>query len=329
MATVKKIAELLGISNATVSRVLNYDPKISVSEQTRAAIFKTAEEIGYKKKKANPKIDNIAFLYWVDKHEELDNIFNESIFSELGAQADNRNMSFSRYDKSEGIRAIPKDITAFIALGWFDTEEINYLKSITTNGVFINTRPDESVFDSVQANLESMVRQIVDYFISKGHTSIGFIGGPDYEMTSHKPIMDIREWSFRQTMSYYNILREETVLIAKDFTVKEGYRIGKEMIAQLQDNMPTAFCVANDALAIGALQIFNEQQWEIPKRVSFFSINDIGIAQYVSPPLTTFRIDIEIICSSALDLLLERVIKNRTTTKSVYINGIPIFRKSC
>jgi len=93
--------------------------------------------------------------------------------------------------------------------------------------------------------------------------------------------------------------------------------------------MPTAFVVANDALAIGALQTFNEQQWEIPGRVSFFSINDIGIAQYVSPPLTTFHIDITIICSSALDLLLERVLKNRTTTKSVYINGTPIFRKSC
>jgi len=329
MATIKRIAEILGISNATVSRVLNHDPKISVSEQTRAAIFKTADEIGYKKKDINPKIDNIAFLYWVEQHEELDNIFNESIVNELNKQAQARNISYIQYNKADGIRAIPKHITAFIAQGWFDDEEINYLKNITTKGVFINTRPDESVFDSVQANHESMVRQIVDYFISKGHQSIGFIGGPDYEMTSHKPIMDIREWSFRQTMSYYKILNEDSIFIADDFTTKEGYRIGKDAILKLKDRIPTAFCVANDALAIGALQIFNEQQWEIPKRVAFFSINDIGIAKYLSPPLTTFRIDIETICSSALDLLLERVFKNRTTTKTVYINGSPIFRKSC
>ncbi|WP_168120364.1 LacI family DNA-binding transcriptional regulator [Paenibacillus sp. HB172176] len=329
MATVKQIAELLGISNATVSRVLNHDPKISVSEQTRAAIFKTAEEIGYTKKKVNPKIENIALLYWGEEGEELDNIFNESILNEIIDQAKNRNMSLVRYEKRDGIGAVKADMTGFIAIGWFDMEEIEYLKRITRKGVFINTRPDESLFDSVQANQDSMVRQIVDYFVLKGHKSIGFIGGPDYEMVTHKPLMDIREWSFRQTMAYYKLLKEEHVFIAEGFTVKEGYRIGVDAINKLQEEMPTAFCVADDALAIGALQAFNERQWEIPGRVSFFSINDIGIAQYVSPPLTTFRIDISILCSSALDLLMERVLRNRETTKTVYINGTPIFRKSC
>lgn len=329
MATIKQIAELLGISNATVSRVLNHDPTISVSEQTRAAIFKTADEIGYKKKKINPKIDNIALLYWVEEGEELDNIFNESILNEIVEQARSRNISIVKYEKSNGITAVNENITAFIAIGWFDMKEIEHLKRITCNGVFINTLPDESVFDSVQANQESMVRQIVDYFVRKGHTRIGFIGGPDYDMITHKPLMDVREWAFRQTVTYYNLLREDYIFIAEGFTAKEGRRIGSEAINRLKDDMPTAFCVANDALAIGALQTFNEQQWEIPGRVSFFSINDIGIAQYVSPPLTTFHIDISIICSSALDLLQERVLNNRTTTKSVYINGTPIFRKSC
>ncbi|WP_020617386.1 LacI family DNA-binding transcriptional regulator [Paenibacillus daejeonensis] len=329
MATIKQIAEMLGISNATVSRVLNHDPKLSVSEQTRAAIFKAAEETGYKKKKINPKIDNIALLYWVDEGEQLDNVFFETIRSEMLEQAKSRNMNVVPYDKGDGIEAISGDITAFIAIGWFDQAEVEHLRRITSNGVFVNSNPDESVFDSVQANQDSMMRQIVDYYVGKGHQQIGFIGGPDYDMTTRKPLMDVREWSFRQTMSYYNLLNEESIFIADGFTVKEGYRIGLDAINRLQDAMPTAFCVASDALAIGALQAFNEQKWEIPDRVSFFSIHDIGIAQYVSPPLTTFHIDISIICSSALDLLLERVLKDRTTTKSVYINGTPIFRKSC
>lgn len=329
MATVKKIAEMLGLSNATVSRVLNHDPKLSVSEQTRAAILKAAEETGYKKKKINPKIDNIALLYWVDEGEQLDNVFSESIRSEVLEQARSRNMEVVQYDKQGGIAAVQGDITAFIAIGWFDMAEIEHLKQITTKGVFINTNPDESLFDSVQANQESMVRQIVDYYVQKGHTRIGFIGGPDYEMTTRKPLMDVREWSFRQTMAYYNLLDEDRIFIADRFTVKEGYRIGLQAIERLGAAMPTAFCVASDALAIGALQAFNEQKWEIPEQVAFFSIHDIGIAQYVSPPLTTFHIDISIICSSALDLLRERVLHNRTTTKSVYINGTPVFRKSC
>ena len=329
MATIKYIAQLVGVSSATVSRVLNHDPKISVSDQTRSTIFRIAEEIGYTKKKINPKIDNVALLYWAEDGEELDTIFNKSILSEIDKQAKSRNINFIRYQKSEGIQAVKNDSAAFIAIGWVDMREIEYLKQITCKGVFINSSPDESLFDSVQANQDSMVRQIVDYFFNKGHRAIGFIGAPDYEMTTQKPLMDVREWSFRQTATYYNLLKEDSIFIADGFTVKEGYRIGMEAISRLEENLPTAFCVASDALAIGALQAFNEQQWEIPRRVAFFSINDIGIAQYVSPPLTTFRIDIALICSSALDLLRERVLKDRTTTKLVFINGTPIFRKSC
>ena len=56
MATIKEIAEIVGVSSAAVSRVLNYDEGISVSEETREAIFATAEKIGYKKKVIYPKI---------------------------------------------------------------------------------------------------------------------------------------------------------------------------------------------------------------------------------------------------------------------------------
>jgi len=329
MATIKQIAELLGVSNATVSRVLNHDSEISVSKETRNAIFETAEKIGYKKKEVNPKIDKVALLYWYEDGEELDNIFHKSILKEILFLAKSTNINFTKYMKKDGIKAIDKSTTAFVAMGWFDMEEIDHLKQITAKGVFINTRPDESIYDSVQANQDYMVTKIVDYYVEKGHKKIGFIGGPDYDMVAKKPILDEREWSFRQTMTYYKLLKEEYIFIADGFTVKEGNRIAKEIINNMKDKMPTAFCVANDALAIGALQVFNEQQWDIPDSVSFFSINDIGIAQYVSPPLTTFHIDISIICSSALDLLKERVLKDRTTTKTVLVNGTPIFRKSC
>ena len=57
--------------------------------------------------------------------------------------------------------------------------------------------------------------------------------------------------------------------------------------------MPQAFLVASDPLAVGVLQAFNENKLTVPEDVSMISINDIDIAKYVSPPLTTFRIDTE------------------------------------
>lgn len=50
MATIKEIAEVVGVSSATVSRVLNYDDTISVNDETRKSIFRVADELGYKKK---------------------------------------------------------------------------------------------------------------------------------------------------------------------------------------------------------------------------------------------------------------------------------------
>ena len=55
MATIKEIAEIVGVSSSAVSRVLNYDEGISVSDETREAIFATAEKIGYKKRVIYPR----------------------------------------------------------------------------------------------------------------------------------------------------------------------------------------------------------------------------------------------------------------------------------
>ncbi len=329
MATIKDIALKVGVSSAAVSRVLNYDEGISVNEETRQAIFRAAEELNYKKKTINPKIEDVALLYWSRNQEEFEDIYYKTIRQELEKQSKERNIKLTRYNKSDGIKAVGKHSRAFIGIGWFNMEEINYLKKITPHGIFIDTSPDESSFDSVRPNLDSIVTQIVDYFVEKGHQNLGFIGGTDFDINTGKPVMDVREWSFRESAKYYNRLNEKNIFIADTFSVDEGYRLGMKAIKELGENMPTAFCMASDTLTVGVLQAFNEKGWDIPKRVAFYSINNISIAQYVSPPLTTFHIDIPLMCDAALNLLAERILKGRNITKTVYINGKAVFRKSC
>lgn len=327
MATVKEIAEIVGVSSAAVSRVLNYDEGISVSQETREAIFATAEKIGYKKKIIYPKIENVALLYWVSHEEELEDIYYRAIHDELLKQAKKVNIHLSVVTKEEGFSAIPSDLNAFVAIGWFNRKDLKQLYKKCKKGVFIDTSPDEKLFDSVRPNLDSFVTQMVDYFIEKGHKTLGFIGGTDWNIDTEEPSMDIREWSFRQSAQYYNCLNEDYIFITERYTVAEGYRMGKKLVEQ--GDMPSALCVASDTLAIGVLQALNEEGIQIPEQISVFSINDVNVAQYVSPPLTTFHIDIPIICESALDLLRNRVLNGRKITKAIFINGIPVFRKSC
>lgn len=327
MATIKEIAEIVGVSNAAVSRVLNYDEGISVSPETRAAIFAAAEQVGYKKRVIYPKIDHVALLYFTEEEDELEDIFYRSIKEELAMQAEKMNIQMEVFTKKDGMEAIPRDLNAFIAIGWLNRQEINRLYEICRRGVFIGTSPDEKLFDAVRPNMDSFVTQIVDYFMEKGHKSIGFIGGPDRNIDTLETSMDIREWSFRQSAQYYKCLREEFVLISDKFTVQEGYRLGKKL-AQGKE-LPTAVCVASDTLAVGVLQALNEEGLQIPEQIALFSINDVNIAKYVSPPLTTIHIDIPSICETALDLLRNRVLNGGVITKSIFVNGIPVYRRSC
>ena len=327
MATIKEIAEIVGVSSAAVSRVLNYDEGISVSEETREAIFATAEKIGYKKKVIYPKIENVALLYFTDNEDELEDVFYRGVREEVIKQAKKMNIRLQIYDRRDGMSVIPRDLNAFIAVGWLTRKEINQLYKICPRGVFIGTSPDEKLFDAVRPNMDSFVTQMVDYFVEKGHKKIGFIGGSDRNIDTGKPSMDIREWSFRQSVAYYHCLEEEYILISEKFTVDEGYRMGKELLKK--SSLPTALCIASDTLAVGVLQALNEKGIQVPEQMALFSINDVNIAKYLSPPLTTIHIGIPCICETALDLLRNRVLYGGKVTKLIFVNGIPIFRKSC
>ena len=327
MATIKEIAEIVGVSSAAVSRVLNYDEGISVSEETREAIFATAEKIGYKKKVIYPKIENVALLYFTDNEDELEDVFYRGVREEVIKQAKKMNIRLQIYDRRDGMSVIPRDLNAFIAVGWLTRKEINQLYKICPRGLFIGTSPDEKLFDAGRPNMDSFVTQMVDYFVEKGHKKIGFIGGSDRNIDTGKPSMDIREWSFRQSVAYYHCLEEEYILISEKFTVDEGYRMGKELLKK--SSLPTALCIASDTLAVGVLQALNEKGIQVPEQMALFSINDVNIAKYLSPPLTTIHIDIPCICETALDLLRNRVLYGGKVTKLIFVNGIPIFRKSC
>ena len=327
MATIKEIAEIVGVSSAAVSRVLNYDEGISVSEETREAIFATAEKSGYKKKVIYPKIENVALLYFTDNEDELEDVFYRGVREEVIKQAKKMNIRLQIYDRRDGMSVIPRDLNAFIAIKLADTK-INQLYKICPRGECSSAHhPDEKLFDAVRPNMDSFVTQMVDYFVEKGHKKIGFIGGSDRNIDTGKPSMDIREWSFRQSVAYYHCLEEEYILISEKFTVDEGYRMGKELLKK--SSLPTALCIASDTLAVGVLQALNEKGIQVPEQMALFSINDVNIAKYLSPPLTTIHIDIPCICETALDLLRNRVLYGGKVTKLIFVNGIPIFRKSC
>lgn len=327
LATIKDIAEKAGVSITTVSRVLKQDPTLSVTQETRERVYDTAQLLGYTKKSFKHSLKKIAFLYWITAKEDLEDVYFQMVKKAVEKQAIDRQLDLTTYAYDQGIKSIDPQTKGVICIGRFSKKELDHMRTITNDIVFIDTSPDEDHFDSVRPHLRRMIERMIDYFNGNGHTAIGYIGGDDIDPDGGGYIQDRREQAFRNYMQRKRLLNEQFIFTGKEYAVSEGYSLMKQAIS-LGSQMPTAFCVASDSLAVGCLQALNEERILLPERVSIFSINDASIAQYISPPLTTFRIDIKLLCQTAVDLLLERFVDQRTLSKTVLLSCEPVFRKS-
>ena len=328
MITIKEIAQQAGFSTSTVSRLLSNDPSLSVSPETKQKILSTALSLGYERKYIKTIIEKIALLFWITEVEELEDIYFRDMRLKIEKYANENNMELVTIKKESGINKIPKDINGFIAIGSFSEKEISRLLKITKNGVFIDSNPAPDYYDSVQPNTPLITQKAIDYFIKSSHRNIGFIGGTFHNPNTDLEEKDIREVAFRYYMQKLGYLNEDNIFIEQNFSVDSGYKSAKKAIENLKDKLPTAFFVASDPISIGVLQALNEYNIPVPSRVSVISINNIDVSKYVSPPLSTFNIDINELCKTAINLLSERIIEDRKLQKTIYLNCELVVRKS-
>ena len=328
MITIKEIAQQAGFSPSTVSRLLSNDPSLSVSPETKQKILNTALSLGYERKYIKTIIEKIALLFWITEIEELEDIYFKDMRLKIEKYANENNMELVTIKKESGISKIPKDINGFIAIGSFSEKEISKLLKITKNGVFIDSNPAPDYYDSVQPNTPLITKKAIDYFIKNGHSNIGFIGGTFHNPNTDLEEKDIREVAFRYYMQKIGYFNEDNIFIEPNCSVDSGYKSAKKAIENLKDKLPTAFFVASDPIAIGVLQALNEYNIPVPSRVSVISINNIDVSKYVSPPLSTFNIDINELCKTAINLLSERIIEDRKLQKTIYLNCELVVRKS-
>lgn len=253
MTTLKQVAAEAEVSLATVSRVLNNDTSLSVTQETRKRVVEAAKKVGYLKKTIKPPIQNIAFLYWLTKQTELEDVYFKDMKEYIEAESKKYNIEITTYPMEEGLEKVPKDIQGFVAVGNFKRSELDYLKGVTENGVFIDTSPDTTSYDSVRPDLYEITDQGIDYLISLDHKEIGFIGGTYVDRDRDIDMPDVREEEFRKKMLSVGLLEEKYIYSQRGFSFQTGVDLTENIVEELGENMPTAFFVASDAIALGSL----------------------------------------------------------------------------
>ncbi|MCA9766669.1 MAG: LacI family DNA-binding transcriptional regulator [Carnobacterium sp.] len=328
MATIKDIAEKANVSSATVSRVLNYDETLSVGDDTKKRIFEAAEALEYTKyqKKKGKKTGKIAIVQWYTEKEELDDLYYLSIRLGVEKRAEEEGYGIERYFQ-DSLFEPKKDIEGIVAIGKFSTAQIDQLVLWTKNICFIDFDLLGRKMDSVVVDFEQAVYSVMDYLTGKNHQQIGFIGGQEHYAKETQTPPDKRSILVESYLRQKELYQGKFFFTGK-FNVASGHQLMKQAIRELGEDLPAAFFIANDALAIGALRALQEAGISVPEKVEIIGFNDISVAKYVYPTLSTVKVYTELMGEVGFDLLMDRIDSERQVAKKITLSTDLILRGS-
>ena len=305
MATIKDIAQTAGVSPATVSRVLNYDKSMSVSDETRKKIFDIAEQLNYKKskrqKKTSPQTHRIAIVEWYTELEELDDLYYYSIRLGIEKKAQELGYDIVRIFNNDSLSQL-EQIDGIIAIGKFSTKQVKELEQCSPALVFVDSDTLDQGHSCVTTDFEHAVTHVLDLFLEQGIREIGMIAGREETTDGTTSLDDPRLACFCRYLSDKELYQQAYVKIGK-FSSESGYQLMKDLIKQQKEQMPKAFFIASDALTVGALRALQEAGIAVPQDVQIISFNDTSIAKYVYPPLSTVTVFTEEMGKQALQML--------------------------
>jgi len=332
MATIKDIALAAGVSQATVSRVLNHDPNISVSVETKIKIFDIAEELEYVKKKTNVKSLrlNVGYVDNFSKLALLDDPYFLHLINALEKYCALQNINLFKLINIDGtyVSSVDIKIDGIIAFGKFIKEDIARLDSISENIVFIDSKPNEEKYDCILSNTYLGAMQAMNYLYNLGHRKIAYMGDGYSTENSKYSDLDERQEAYQIFMKKHNIYNPNYIYSGEHFSYSEGCRVTQDMLKNTSD-LPSAIFIANDSMAIGVLATLMNEGFKVPKDISIIGFNNLASTRHIKPALTTIHIPIDNMIESALEILEKNSINKSEFPQKIYISTKLIERQSC
>ncbi len=349
VVTIKEIAKAVGVSSGTVSRVLNYDPTLSVSEVKRQAIIETAEALNYATPRARKTAllptfpipmasraevsAHIAIVHFLAPHEELVDPYYVGVRLGIEARCREYKIDIARVFNPD----VPVDlsmlvgVSATIVVGHHPKAEIEAMAKVCPQLVMADYNPRMPQFDCVRADLGEATLHILDSLDQAGYRRIGFVGG--YELMDNDALMhgEQRCKAFIEWHEARGCYKPELLALGQserfgqNLRLETGYQQAKSLLAL--ETPPDVIVAANDNMAIGTYRAIQEAGLSIPGDIAVVAFNDIPVAQFLNPPLSTMRIPGELIGEVAVDLLVERL-NGRDYSKHVTLPTDMIWRGS-
>ncbi len=327
----QKIADMAGVSRATVSRVLSDPDKVKL--KTRELIQSIIDEFGYTYHAgAAELIKRKTFLIGLVMPSGVSPIFDSTVMAVQRA-ATELGMSIilgcSEFDaKKEAAilgQFLIRRVAGVILIGCAKENE-PYIEKLQRSGipcVIIWTTPRNSNLCQAGFDNEIAAASAVNHLVNMGHCRIALITGP---LAGGRRVED-RINGYRRTMQESGLPVPADYQRSVEPTIADGERETMNLLGLPEP--PTAIFAASDMLAIGAMSAARKMSLKVPSDLSIIGFDDIEFAAHTVPPLTTVAVPAVEMSRTAIRLLKQLINKEVTPPKSYWLDTELIVRKSC
>ncbi|MCR5121401.1 MAG: LacI family transcriptional regulator [Ruminococcus sp.] len=349
--SLKKIAEMTGVSVSTVGRILNDPARKCSDEEVKRRVLEAAREIGYipnasaRSLRAGGK--NAEHIYHINilltrfAHEAADPFYDEllmllekelrtsgCIVGNVWHYSEFSDEKTARGDRTNAvvqlnalIESLYKDggqrSDGLVIVGKVTSRALKQLKTKEKNIVTINRNSTNYEVDEVLCDGSRIAQTAVGYLAKLGHTRIGYVGDCHSES---------RFTGYQKALTE-NRLSPDIDYICDTLPNEVNGITAFEYFSSLPDP-PTGIYCANDILAVGMIKAMNRRRGRgyLP---SIISSDDIDAAQYTKPMLTSVSIPKNEMVRFALMLLLDRIRGGHKTVSRLEVEGTLVIRESC
>ena len=284
-ATLALVATAAAVSMSTVSKVLN--GRTGVSDATRARVEDLLQDHGYNRRGTSQAASLIELVF-----SELDTSWAIEIIRGVEGVARENGMSVVLTESGdhhspgpEWIEGVLQRRPAGVILVFSDLSGDHKKQLRTRNIPFVVVDPAGDPAPDVpsvgSANWAGGVLA-TRHLIELGHTDIAVISGPDDMMCSRARVS-----GFRSAMDAAGIPVQEDIIYTGNFHREDGIRRGLELLSRPKP--PTAVFAGSDLQALGVYEAARSLGFKVPDDLSIVGYDDLQIAQWAGPPLTTVR----------------------------------------
>jgi LacI family transcriptional regulator len=324
----REVAQRAQVSPTTVSHVINNTRYVSVDVRERVLL--AMQEIGYRPNAlARSLRQGKTFTIGLIVPDSANPYFAEiSHFIEVAAFHLGYNVILCNTDGDHDREKIYVDLLIkkqvdgiiFVAAG----DKFDSLSSILKENipvVLVDRLVPGADVDVVLSDNFNGGFVAANHLLNLGHKRIAFISGPSNVTPSSE-----RTKGYLQVMTDAGFSQGDTLVIPGNFRVDSGHKISCDLLSM--KTPPTAIFCGNDLMAIGALRAAAQKRLHVPEDVSIIGFDDIELASYTTPTLTTVRQPISTMAENAVDLLIARTKDRNKAPELIKLQNELIVRDS-